>query len=95
MFERLSSTAAIPVEHFVDRRCWDPALKAIPEYSFCVDADHQLVRLSGAHPAVRWVDVSAGIALLEWECNRAALRELDARLTSRSLKSDALRSCGR
>lgn len=87
-FERLASTAAISVEHFVDRRCWDPSLKTIPEYSFGVDVDHQLLCLSGAHTAVRWAGFSEGLALLEWESNRAALRELDALLTSCSSESD-------
>ncbi len=88
VFEWLESTAAISVEHFVGRRSWDPALEAIPEYSFGVDVSDQRLRLSAAHTAVRWVDLNAALALLEWESNRAALRELDARLAGRWPASD-------
>jgi dATP pyrophosphohydrolase len=80
-FEPLASTAAISVEHFSDRRLWDPSLDVIPEYAFAVDLDQHPIRLSGAHTSVRWVDVAQALTLLEWESNRAALRELAARLT--------------
>src|SRR3954463_3470597 len=82
--QRLACVSAIAVEHFSDRQSWDPCLQTIPEYGYAVDADGQSLHLSIAHTDVRWVDLEEGLALLEWESNRTALRELDERLTGRS-----------
>jgi dATP pyrophosphohydrolase len=74
----LGSLGAIPVEHFADRHAWSPNLEVIPEYSFGVDLTGHTMSLSREHSAVRWLDFAAAHALLEWESNRAALRELAA-----------------
>jgi dATP pyrophosphohydrolase len=79
--QRLASMSAIAVEHFSDRESWDPSLETIPEYSYAVDADRQPLHLSVAHTDVHWVDLEEGLAMLEWESNRTALRELHERLT--------------
>lgn len=84
-FQPLASTTAISVTHFADRHGWDPALETIPEYSFGVDVDEQRLRMSTAHTEIRWVDLRGGLALLEWESNQTALRELDALLTRRAV----------
>jgi dATP pyrophosphohydrolase len=81
--ERLASVTAIAVEHFSDRRTWDPSLQTIPEYGYAVDADGQSLHLSAEHTEVRWVDLEEGLAVLEWESNRTALRELHERLIGR------------
>jgi dATP pyrophosphohydrolase len=82
--QRLASMSAIAVEHFSDRQSWDPSLETIPEYSYAVDAGRQPLDLSVAHTDVRWVDLEEGLVMLEWESNRAALRELHERLTGRA-----------
>ena len=79
--QRLDSVSAIAVEHFSDRQSWDPSLATIPEYSYAVNAAEQPLQLSVAHTDVRWVDLEEGLAMLEWESNRTALRELDEHLT--------------
>lgn len=77
----IQTTAEIPVEHFTDRQSWPLSLSTIPEYAFAVDIGLAPIRLSPEHDPVRWELATTAIALLEWESNRAALRELDQRLT--------------
>jgi dATP pyrophosphohydrolase len=78
----LMSTGAIAVEHFADRRSWDPGLRTIPEYSFGLDVGDQTIELSAEHSTIRWVGFTEAIEYLEWESNRVALRELNERLTA-------------
>lgn len=79
----LTSTGAIPVEEFADRRTWSPSLRTVPEYSFAIDVGDRLIRLSSEHSAVQWLEFEIAEATLQWESNRVALRELDALLSNR------------
>jgi dATP pyrophosphohydrolase len=85
--ERLASIGAVPVEHFAERRSWDPTLRTIPEFSFSVDVGTQPIEPSPEHSAMRWAGFNAALECLEWESNRAALRELDERLKTRPSRS--------
>lgn len=86
---RLVSVGAIPVEQFSNRATWDPAVRTVPEYSFGVDMTNASFRLSQEHSSVRWVEFHTACSLLEWDSNRAALRELDAQLRKRSSEFEA------
>ena len=71
----------IAVEHFADRVHWDPALLTIPEYGFAVAVTAPTLRLSAEHSDYAWLDFDAALQRLEWQTNRALLRELHERLT--------------
>ena len=92
---RLASVGAIPVEHFVEREAWSPALRTIPEYCFGVDVADHTIRLSPEHSAFRWLEFGQACALLEWESNRVALRELDATIRDRHSGFGAMRDSER
>lgn len=78
----LESVGAVGVEHFHARAAWDPALRQIPEYAFGVAADGREVCLAAEHLEVAWLPFEMALARLEWESNRAALRELHTRLSA-------------
>ena len=77
---RLTSTGAIPVEHFRDRHLWDPGLRTIPEYGFGVAIDPFPITISDEHCQVAWLPIEHALTHLQWESNRVALLELHARL---------------
>ena len=79
---RLNTVGKIAVEHFADRMHWDPGLRTIPEYGFAVAVTSEKFRLSAEHSEYAWLDFDAAVQRLEWETNRALLRELNARLTA-------------
>lgn len=88
---RLTAVGAVPVSAFTDRDRWDPALTTIPEYAFGADVGNQQIRLSPEHEAVAWLAFDAAYHQLEWNSNRVALTELNARLTEPMLTSDRVR----
>lgn len=78
---QLNSVDQIAVEHFRDRDMWDPATRAIPEYSFGAPAGAAPISLSAEHTALEWLRFENALARLSWAGNRSALRELHERLT--------------
>ena len=78
---RLDTVGRIAVENFADRVHWDPTLRTIPEYGFGFAVTSETLRLSEEHSEYAWLDVEAALQRLEWETNRALLRELHGRLT--------------
>jgi dATP pyrophosphohydrolase len=86
---QLATVGAVPVEHFADRHAWPASLRVIPEFSFAIDVGAQEVQLSPEHAEVKWLTIEAAEAILEWESNRAALRELHALLTGGLSAADA------
>ena len=78
---RLQAVAVIPASHFAAAMTWGPSVTEVPEYAFGVAAPEGVVRLSVEHTAAEWVPYEEAVSRLEWESNRAALRELHHSLT--------------
>ena len=76
----LRSVASVPAHSFCARRYWPPDLSEIPEYCFAVNAGGLRIRLSPEHSRVEWLSFPDCAKRLQWESNRAALRELHKRL---------------
>jgi dATP pyrophosphohydrolase len=80
-FLRLKTVGTVSVDHFSDRASWDPKLKEIPEYGFAVAVTSDRLVLSDEHTEYAWLDFGAALHRLEWDTNRALLRELHHHLT--------------
>jgi dihydroneopterin triphosphate diphosphatase len=78
---RLNTVGRVSVDHFPDRVSWDPELNEIPEYGFAVEVTSDRLALSDEHSQYAWLDFDAALHRLEWDTNRALLRELHHRLT--------------
>lgn len=76
----LTVVGAVAVEHFRDRHLWDSTLREIPEYAFGVALESPALSVSPEHRELVWLPLEEALARLEWESNRAALRELHRRL---------------
>jgi dATP pyrophosphohydrolase len=77
---RLTAVGRIPATHFAGRAGWGPGVRDIPEYCFGIALPAARLELSGEHAAAEWLDYDAAMARLEWESNRAALKELHRHL---------------
>lgn len=80
-FFQLESMSMLPVEN-VAGFLWGPQTLVIPEWSFGVEVQEQIVRLSHEHREVRWLPFSEAMRLLTWESNRTALWELNHRISN-------------
>ena len=78
---QLDAVGMIGVEHFRDRRSWDPGVREIPEYAFGMAVDGSDISLSSEHWEIAWLTFEEALVRLEWESNRIALRELHDRLS--------------
>jgi len=78
---RLNTVGKVSVDHFSDRVSWDRGLKAIPEYGFAVEVTSDRLVLSDEHSEYAWLNFDAALHRLEWDTNRALLREIHHRLT--------------
>ena len=56
--------------------------RLITQYAFAVELKHRDIRLSEEHSEYRWLNYDDAWRTLRWEGDRAALTELNARLTS-------------
>ena len=83
-YVELRSVASVPAHNFRARRYWPPDLSEIPEYCFAVNAGGTRIRLSPEHSQVEWLTLVHCMERLQWESNRAALRELHKRLGGES-----------
>lgn len=55
---------------------WREAIAEIPEYAFVADiGSDEAINLSCEHEDSRWCDLEEAMGLLEWESNKAALKE--------------------
>jgi hypothetical protein len=53
----------------------------VPEYGFAVAVTSDQIKLSDEHFEYAWLDFDAALGRLEWDSNRALLRELHRRVT--------------
>jgi dATP pyrophosphohydrolase len=83
----LESKAIVPVHCFADRKIWPEDLTHVPEYAFAVDATGAEITLSEEHSVYRWLCYEEAAAMLTYDSNRAALKELHERLNSYQLDS--------
>lgn len=75
----LSSVSSIPVTSIVDDFMFGSDIYVIPEYSFGVQCDGDIV-LSCEHKDYRWVSYDEAIKYLEYDSNKTALWELNEKL---------------
>jgi len=78
----LDSVSSVPRTCFAAANSWPATLYVVVEYAFAVDTEDQLLRLSGEHMELCWVDYARAGQLLRWDSNRTALWELRERLLS-------------
>jgi dATP pyrophosphohydrolase len=81
---RLNFVGAIPKNCFAAADSWEDQVHSVPEYCFGIDVGDSVLTLSDEHTEVRWLTYDKADDLLHWDSNRAALRELDKRLTGRA-----------
>ena len=79
-FLPLDSTATIPVVDIAGYLLWGDDVSVVPEHCFGVEANGLEITLSHEHLDARWVVYAAARALLKYDSNKTALRELDLRL---------------
>jgi dATP pyrophosphohydrolase len=75
----LSSVASIPVVDVVGEFKFGEDLYVIPEYSFGVECNGDIV-LSSEHMDYKWLSYDEAINCLEYDSNKTALWELNCRL---------------
>ena len=80
----LDSTASIPVVDIAGELLWGDDVLVVPEHCFGVEAGGRAISLSHEHVEFRWVGYEAAVALLKYNANKTALRELDMRLKRRA-----------
>jgi dATP pyrophosphohydrolase len=80
----LGTVSHVPAACFKDRHLWANDIDVVPEYSFAVAANEQKITLSVEHTEFEWLGIDGAIAKVEYDSNRAALRELGARLRPKS-----------
>lgn len=81
-FLQLRSADSIPIE-CIGASCrehWPEDTLVIPNHAFAVDCSDLALCLSEEHTDVRWVAFAEAMAMLAYEGNRTALRELGQRL---------------
>ncbi len=76
----LDSTATIPVMDIAGYLLWGDDVLVVPERCFGVEVSGLPITLSHEHVEFRWVGYEAADALLKYDSNKTALRELDMRL---------------
>lgn len=73
---QLSNVAMLSVLDVVGNYLWREAIAEIPEYAFVADiGSDEAINLSCEHEDSRWCDLEEAMGLLEWESNKAALKE--------------------
>ena len=79
VYIQLESCATLPVVN-VSGFCWGEDVLVIPEYTFGVQMDGAVLRLSHEHTEYIWVSYDDANALLRWDSNKNALWELNHRI---------------
>ena len=80
----LDSCNTVPVAGVTGEFTWGKDVYVIPEYTFGVKTNSKHIILSGEHTESRWVSYEDAVAMLQWDSNRNALWELDARITGKT-----------
>ncbi len=84
-FFKLDSTASIPVEA-IRGFLWGEEVLVIPEYTFGVEIDNEIIDLKDEHTEYKWAVYEEVLENLEWDSNKTALWELNHRLLNNKLK---------
>lgn len=79
-FIQMDSKATIPVEYVVGEFLWGNETYVIPEYCFGVKVKEKKIIISKEHTEFTWVGFENAMELLEWDSNKNALWELNARI---------------
>ena len=77
----LDSRNTVPVAGVTGEFTWGKDVYVIPEYTFGVKPDSEDINLSREHTEYRWVSYQDAVAMLQWDSNKNALWELNARIT--------------
>jgi dATP pyrophosphohydrolase len=80
----LDSHNTVPVAGVTGEFSWGKDVYVIPEYTFGVKHDSEKIILSGEHTKYRWVSYEDAAVMLQWDSNRNALWELNARITGKA-----------
>ena len=80
----LDSRNTVPVEGVTGQFTWGKDVYVIPEYTFGVKPDSEDINLSREHTEYRWVSYEDAVAMLQWDSNKNALWELNARITGKT-----------
>jgi len=80
----LDSCNTVPVEGVTGEFTWGKGVYVIPEYTFGVRHDSEAISLSREHTEYRWVSYKDVVAMLQWDSNKNALWELNARITGKA-----------
>lgn len=78
----LDTCSSIPADCFSEnhRKVWGEDCFVIPEYTFAVKAESDIIRLSHEHTEYVWADYESAVKALKYDSNRTALWELDSRI---------------
>ena len=77
----LDSRNTVPVEGVTGEFTWGKDVYVIPEYTFGVKLDSDVITLSREHTKYRWVSYENAAEMLKWDSNKNALWELNARIS--------------
>jgi dATP pyrophosphohydrolase len=80
----LDSRNTMPVEGVTGDFTWGKDVYVIPEYTFGVGCDSEDISLSREHTECRWVCYEDAVAMLQWDSNKNALWELNARISRKT-----------
>jgi dATP pyrophosphohydrolase len=80
----LDSRNTVPVESVTGEFTWGKDVYVIPEYTFGVRPDSEAISLSREHTEYRWVSYEDAMVMLQWDSNKNALWELNARITGKT-----------
>jgi len=80
----LDSRNTVPVTGVTGEYTWGKDVYVIPEYTFGVKTDSEAISLSVEHTEYRWVSYEDAVAMLQWDSNKNALWELNARITGKT-----------
>ena len=84
----MDSMCCIPAEIFCEeyRRNWGDRCYAIPEYSFALPLEKDIIKISHEHSEYRFVEFKEAMELLKHDSNKTALRELRSRIKNNDFK---------
>ncbi|MBA7600045.1 hypothetical protein ES703_07091 [subsurface metagenome] len=80
----LDSCNTVPVVGVTGEFTWGKDVYVIPEYTFGVKSDSDIITLSKEHTEHRWVSYEDAVAMLKWDSNKVALWELNVRITRKT-----------
>ncbi len=86
-FYKLDSMTMVPAHYFELDEYNKGTLYVIPEYSFGVYANFQII-ISDEHIEYEWVDYKTAMQKLKWDSNKTALWELNQRLLKKQISND-------